>query len=116
MLLPALIMSKIVSRPEYLCGLHRHQARRVGSTRARGLDHTRLLAKPVDRGAQPVLKRGRGPEAELPDSPCRVQHAPGLSVGLGRIPVDLAGEAGDACDHLDQITNAYLLTDADING
>src|ERR1035437_8690536 len=51
---------------------------------------------PLDRGAQPVLERCAGDEVEGFARAGRVEGATWLAVRPGRVPPDLAPEAGQA--------------------
>src|SRR3990172_7199435 len=53
---------------------------------------------PLDGPSQAFLQRDPRPEAEFALSPRYVQPAPGLAVGAGGVPADLAAKAGDAGD------------------
>ena len=65
-------------------------------------------------GAGP-RRTARRPGTERRGGPAGVDPAPGLAVGLGRVPADLAGEAGGLGDELDQVADRQLLVGAQVD-
>src|SRR6266571_4078692 len=75
-----------------------------------------MLLVPGDGPAQAFVEGCARAEAELTLGPGDVQGAARLAVGLRRVPMDLAAEAGQSGDQLRQVADGDLLSRADVDG
>src|SRR5262245_58437135 len=67
-----------------------------------------MLLVPFDRPSQAILKERLRPEAELALGAAYVQTPARLAVGLAGIPDDIALEAGQPGDRLDEVADRDL--------
>src|SRR6266566_9374189 len=74
-----------------------------------------MLLVPGDGPAQAFVEGRARAEAELTLGPGDVQRAARLAVGLGRVPADLAAEAGQPGDQLRQVADGDLHPRADVD-
>jgi hypothetical protein len=75
-----------------------------------------VFTEPVDGSFEAFVESHLGLEAEEFFGTRDVEPAPGLTVGLGRIPSYLAFETGELDDFFDKVFNSYFETCADIDG